>query len=168
MSGSREQVYLDSCIFIAHLNNEDRQDPNDRFGIDEIVNQFDLGQIEIVTSTLTITEVMRTKIPQEQLKRFRSLFSRRNFHLVDVTREIAEVSEEIRSYYYEPNKATLGTPDCIHIATAIYWPCDVLLTFDGEGNRPGILGLQNPIAGKYNLQIRKPNPTRPPQLAFNF
>jgi predicted nucleic acid-binding protein len=168
MSGGKDKIYWDSCIFLALLKGEIRQDPQDLFGIDELVDLFELGQIELVTSTITLTEVMRTSIKPEDYLKFRSFFSRRNCHLADVTTNIAEISEEIRSYYFQPGGSTISTPDCIHLATAISWPCDVFYTFDGEGNRPGLLTLTNPIANRYSIIISKPIPTHSPQLSLNI
>jgi len=163
MSG-KDKAYWDSCIFIAYLNDEIRDDPLDMLGIDELATLFDMGQIDLVTSTITITEVLRTSIKPEDYQRFRLLFSRKNCHLVDVTRKIAEISHEIRNFYYQPPAATLTVPDCIHLATAIWFQCGAFYTFNGEGKRPGLLSLNNPIANLYDLQIQKPTPTSPPQL----
>ena len=163
-------IYWDSCIFIAHLKNEVRQDPQDMLGINELVDSFDLGQIDLVTSTITFTEVLRTTITPQDYERFKSFFFRRNCHLMDVTRRIAEISHEIRNFYYQPGGPVLGTPDCIHLATAISFQCDVLYTFDGCGKstKPGLLSLHSPIANRYDLSIQKPIPTRPPQLSLNL
>jgi predicted nucleic acid-binding protein len=166
MSGSKDNIYWDSCIFIAYLKNEIRQDPNDLAGINELFTLFDMGQLDIWTSTITIVEILETSITQEIYNKFQSFFSKRNFHPVDVTRRIAEISAEIRSHYYQAGLSTISTPDCIHIATAIYSKCGILYTFDGGGTRPGILTLTNPIAGHYPLRIQKPIPTKPPQLSF--
>ena len=167
MSG-KGRIYWDSCIFIAHLNNEARQDPQGMLGIVELAELFDLGQIDLVTSTITIVEVLRTTIKLEDYQRFRMLFSRRNCFLIEVTRKIAEISEEIRSFYYQPGTPTIEVPDCIHLATAIWFQCETFYTFNGEGVRPGLLSLKSPIADRYNLPIQKPIPTRPPQLSLNL
>ncbi len=165
MSG-RPLIYLDSCIFISWLKNEIRQDPKDMLGVEKLVNLFDMGQIDIVTSTITLTEVLESSIDKESFLIFRALFSRRNCHLVDVTREVAEISHQIRNFYHFPNQMTLGTPDCLHLATAIYYQCKTFYTFDGENKRDGmLLSLPNPIADKYSLSILKPEPDKVLQLS---
>ncbi|OGN74229.1 MAG: hypothetical protein A2X25_14690 [Chloroflexi bacterium GWB2_49_20] len=165
----KERIYWDTCIFIAHLTNEQRVDPLDQLGISEFANLFDMGQVDLVTSTITLTEFMESSLSTEEYKSFLQLFSRTNFQLSDVTRDVAELAGEIRSNY-RINNSTLSTPDCIHIATAIQYKCDILHTFDGSSkNRPGILGLTSPIARKYNLRIEKPKPSEPnPQLNLNL
>ena len=168
--GGKNIVYWDTCIFIAHITNEQRDDPMDQLGVVEFANLFDMGQVDLVTSTITLTEFLETSVPAEDYKLFLQLFSRKNLQLTDVSRDIAELAGEIRSYYRSNiNNSTISTPDCIHIATAIQMKCDVLQTFDGSGNRPGILDLTSPIAEKYNLRIEKPKPSESnPQLILNL
>lgn len=166
--GGKNRIYWDTCIFIAHLSNEVRSDPLDQLGIQEIASLFDMGQIDLVTSTITFVEFMEGKVNNETYELFRKLFSRKNIHLLDVNKEIAILAGEIRSYHRE-SKSTVSTPDCIHIATAIYFDSDVFYTFDGSGSHPGILDLSTPIAGKYDIKISKPRPAEPnPQLNLNI
>ncbi len=166
MSG-KDIVYWDSCIFIAHLKNEIREDPNDLLGIKQLVKFIDQGKIGLATSTITFTEVLSTSISEENYKLFRSLFSRRDYHLIDVTREIAEISHDIRSHYNE-NGNGLKTPDAIHLATAIFFNCKEFYTFDGCADPNGLLNLQTPIAGIYDLDVKRPSPETPPQLSFGI
>lgn len=152
-------LYWDSCIFIAYLKNEVRNDPLDMKGIDELVLLFDMGQVDIYTSTITIPEILQASIGEEVYKQFSLLYSKRNFHLIDVTRKIAEISQEIRSHYYISGKATVETTDSIHLATAVYCKCEKFYTFDGEKNdHQGLLNLNLPLANHYDLKILKPRP----------
>ncbi|MGD0707406.1 MAG: PIN domain-containing protein [Anaerolineaceae bacterium] len=167
MSG-KGRIYWDSCIFIAHLGNETRQNPSDMYGVNELVSMFDMGQIDLVTSVITITEVLESSMGKSEYEKFRLLFSRKNCHLVEVNRGIAEISHEIRNYYYQPGTPTLSTPDCLHLATAIWFDCCTFYTFDGESGKSGLLTLKAPIAGKYDLPIKIPAPSSPPQLSFNI
>ncbi|MBW8011690.1 MAG: type II toxin-antitoxin system VapC family toxin [Chloroflexi bacterium] len=159
----REKVYWDACIFIAHLNNEHRADPLDMQGVGELVRLIDQEQLEIVTSTITIVEVLESRIQLNAYEIFREYFGRRNVHLLDVTREIAELSHEIRDYYQDDSSGltTVSTPDAIHLATAITFECDIFHTFD-EINRPtrprALIPLPQPIAGRYAIPIQKPTP----------
>lgn len=165
----REIIYWDACIFIAHLKDEQRQNPRDMQGVNELANLFDQGQLELTTSTITITEVLESTISPVAYRMFRSLFSRRNFHLIEVSREIAEISHEIRNFYYDESmgQPTVKTPDAIHLATAIWFQCGVFYTFDGTAGR-GLIQLSQPIANQYPLNIQKPTPNQPPQLPLNF
>ena len=158
-------VYLDSCIFIAWLKNEIRSDPREMAGVSDIGVSFDMGQIDIVTSTITFTEVLQSSIGQSEFDRFRNLFSRRNAFLIDVNRKIAEISHNIRDFYYSPNSQALDTPDCIHLASAIWFHCSIFYTFDGSsGKSNGLLNLPFPLANKYPLKIQKPSSNSITQL----
>jgi predicted nucleic acid-binding protein len=162
-------IYWDSCIFIAWLKNEPRNDPNDLLGIEKLVTLFEMGQIDIATSAITFIEVLQNETGLAEFEKFRQLFSRRNIFLVDVDRKIAELSHDIRNYYRQFNSKTLSTPDCIHLATAIIFQCSEFYTFDGESNYPGkLLTLEKPIAGEYDLNILKPKPDETSQLSLSL
>jgi len=167
MSG-RRIVYWDSCIFIAYLKDELRKDPKDMQGVNELATLFDMGQIDIATSAIAFTEVLETTITAEKYKMFCDLFSRRNIHLIDVNRKIAEISHQIRNHYYLVRNPTISTPDALHLATAIWFQCDTFYTFDGEADPLGLLQLDQPIADIYDIPILKPAPTNPPQLQLGL
>lgn len=175
MSGDKIRVYWDACIFLAWLKNESRNDPADMLGVEDQVNQFDAGQIIVVTSVLTKPEVLACSITPEAVKRFELLQQQRveNFYMAEVNFRIADLAHDIRNYYkniapiYGP---VLTTPDAIHLATAIKLNCNAFYTFDGDGNHMKkkralpLLQLSGQIAGQYELTIAKPPP--PNQQSF--
>lgn len=165
MSG-KPSIYWDTCIFLSWLTDEIRNNPDDKLGVEKLALLFDQNQISIVTSTITLVEILESKINPEEYQKFRQLLSRRNFLLVDVTKEIAEISHDIRNYYAKPGESTLKVPDCIHLATAISMDCGAFYTFDGESQRKNtILMLSKPIAGKYDISIQVPQPDKVLQLS---
>ncbi len=170
MSG-KALIYWDTCIFLAYLKDEDREDPQDMLGVQELATLFDQGQLDLATSVITFTEVLEGSIPPEDYRNFRNIFSRKNSHLIDVHKEIAEISHTIRDFYYDPNRksstSTIRTPDAIHLATAIWFGCGVFYTFDGEAGH-GLLQLSQPIADVYSMPIQRPAPTQPPQLPLGL
>jgi hypothetical protein len=58
---------------------------------------------------------------------------------------------------------TLGTPDALHLATAIWHGCDKLWTFDendkksGKSAKRGLIPLTGTVGGKYPLCIELPD-----------
>ena len=163
MSGNDDLVYFDSCIFIAHLKSENRHDPNDMAGVNELVDKIDRSEIQLVTSVLSFSEVLESGVPTNTREQFKLLWGRRNCHLVDVSREIAEIAHNIRDYYrrQQDGLPTLTTPDALHLATAISFGCARLYTFDQNdepGRRRGLIPLSPTIAGQYTLTIKKPAP----------
>lgn len=167
MSGKIESVYLDTCIFLAHIKNEQRVDPKDLQGINEIVKVWNEHKIHIVTSTLTITEILLSRVGDDAYETFNRFFQHRTAYLVSVSRPIAEMASEVRDYYdiqYQKHK-TLTTPDANHLATAIWFGCTKFYTFDEKEdhtrkNLP-LIPLGPRIADKYNLVILKPQPIDP-------
>ena len=165
-------VYWDSCIFIAHLKNENRSNPLDMQGVGELVRRIDGGDIGLVTSVIALPEVLESTLPKDAIRDFRAYLSRPDVLLIDVDRRIAEISHEIRDFYQNDGSGekTVSTPDAIHLATAISKGCPVFYTFDGDAKQKTdrsrvLLPLGNNIAGKYSLKIQKPEPT---QLALDF
>jgi len=166
MSG-KNLVYWDTCIFISWLGNETRVEAREMYGVADMGTAFDMNQIDVATSTVTITEILEAASDTSVYTRFRGLLSRRNLLLTDVDRSIAELASEIRSFYYIPNTPSLTVPDCIHLATAIRLECEKFYTFDGDDHKSNkLLTLPLPIANKYQLVIQRPISDNPTQLSL--
>lgn len=170
MPGLKQHVsYWDSCIPIAWLQNEVNAYGSEGIdGIAEQIARFERQQSHLATSVLTLTEMLQSKIPPEVREKFETLFNRRNFHLVDVNRRIATLASEIRDFYQNVGDGyrTVSTPDAIHLATAIYFECNVFYTFDGAGKvrrneDRRLLTLNGTIANRYRLTIMKPKVVQP-------
>ena len=73
MSGDRPSIYWDTNIFLVWLKDEKREDPAAMQGVKEAVDSFDTGRMIIVTSVVTIVEVLENSLSQEAAVRFRSL-----------------------------------------------------------------------------------------------
>lgn len=73
------------------------------------------GKIEIIASTLLLTETLIRPFAQKQpqlVLDYKSIISK-NFTLYPLSEEIAEKTAQLRAKY------KIGTPDSIHLATAI-------------------------------------------------
>lgn len=161
MSG-KEAIYWDSCIFIAYATNETRVDERDMAGVEELVKLIDMNQFVLVTSVITITEVLEKSSGTKAREIFLDFFKRPNSLLVDITRPIAEIAHDIRNDYTLGNGQKLSTADSLHIASAINTRCSVFYTFDGcSAKKDGILQLHDQILAKYGLEISKPTPKYP-------
>jgi predicted nucleic acid-binding protein len=158
-------VYWDTCIVISLIKKEQRADSTETEAIRELRRKLDAGEITVVTSAITLTEVLDSEIPdgnRGELQKLQQMPDR--FSLVDVGPAEAEKAHAIRDHYKKmPEKQgkTVSTPDAIHLATAIIWECDAFYTFD-EKDHDGkkTLGLL-PLSGDDavdNLVIRKPPP----------
>ena len=87
----------------------------------------DEGEIKIVTSTMTLLEVLVHPIKRndiELIQRYRQILLESEFSVIDLSREIAEEAAHLRAVY------GLRTPDAIQVATAIYSKASFFLTND--------------------------------------
>ena len=165
MSGYRSAIYADSCVFIAWLSNEKRK-LGEMEGVHGLVSAVDKNEVVLVTSTITETELI--KLTDEQMEMFKQFTRRRNVQVKAPDIRIGALANEIRSYYQKLKDEgatalpTLTTPDAVHLATAIYWGCERLFTFDENdesgGSRPrrALIPLSGLVAGKYQIEICKP------------
>lgn len=167
--GGRPVVYWDACVFILHLTNNQR-DPVKAELVREQVRKLDDGEIIVVTSVLTLTEVLECTIPPENRLRLETLKQMPDrLAIVQVSMPIAEAAHDIRSGLKASPKGgtkTVSTADAIHVATAIDHKCEVLYTFD-QNDRVRSLGLI-PLSGipeVKNLRIEKP--PAPPQKSMD-
>ena len=160
MSGKDECAYFDSCIFIAYLKNEQRPDPNDMAGVNDLIERIDRAEIQLATSVLSLSEVLERGVPLGTREDFTQLWGRQNCHLIEVNRDIAEIAHTIRDYYQQQSDGwpTLTTPDALHVATAISFGCQTFYTFDQnsrKGRKRGLTTLSPLIAGQYQVDNRK-------------
>jgi len=136
---SKARLYIESSPIIDVIKGRlsigltpDRE--NDLWHTEQCLRSALAGEIEVVTSMLTIAECRRAKQDQpatEEMKRIlRSvLTSGKVFSLAEVTQMIAERARDLE---WE-NDINLKGADAIHIATALKTGCKEFFTSDGRG-----------------------------------
>jgi hypothetical protein len=163
--GKRPRVYWDSWVIIEWL--KDTKDP----GVEEQVRRMRAGEVAVVTSAITLVEVLECTIPEERKILLRSLGQMPNkLEIVALGQKEAERAHEIRNHYKEadPEEAkTVATQDAVHLATANLRECEVFYTGDGESSRRSGRCLKLiPLSGDggvYGMRIeRPPAPPAPP------
>lgn len=174
--------YWDTCVFLALLKREEHR-PGELQYLEEQALRFDMGVLALVTSSITLAEVLQSKQTPEQWNRVSKIFARANFQFVDANHRVCELASEIRDYYLRNPIQTdsgkdlrLMTPDAIHIASAIVANTSAkqsikLLTFD-DRDKPGkndiaLTRLNGSVAGRYTLEIGRPQVSRQ-QAALEF
>lgn len=120
------KVYLDTNIFIYAIEGfEDFED--DLAGL---FRAIDRGEIEGVTSELTLAEALVKPIEEENERQQQiykeTLQSRRYFRIQPVIRTILVEAAHLRV------STSLRLPDAIHLASAYEADCSTLITNDAE------------------------------------
>lgn len=146
---SAELIYWDSDAFLGWLQNE--------LGKAEFcegtIKRAEAGEVLIITSALTITEVLwmrgAPKVSRDKAQILRRFFRRSFIRVRNVTRTVAENAQEVVWDY------NIRPKDALHVATALDVKALVLETFD-----EGLISKTGTV-GDPPLLIRKP--IAPPQ-----
>jgi predicted nucleic acid-binding protein len=147
-----EKIYWDSNSYLGWL-----QEEADKVKLCKgTIERAEAGEVLIVTSALTVAEVLwlkgGPKPPKDKLTILRRFFRRSYMRVVNVNRAIAESAQEvIWANGIKPK-------DAIHVATAVTLKIPFLETFDD-----GLLSHSGKI-GDPVLAIRKPIPPRQDKL----
>lgn len=158
MAGADPLFYWDTCLFLAWINDEQRQS-GDMAGVREIIERHKRRECRLVTSVLTSVEVLSAKLPAGMDRLFGDLMKR--ITRISVDMKCASLAHDIRNYYTaraeEHGGKTLSTPDALHLATAVLYRVDEFHTFDNAGSSKslGLIPLSGNVGG-HRLTICKP------------
>lgn len=158
---SVEKIYWDSDCFLGHLQAE--QGKADK--CDGVIQRAERGEVLLVTSALTLAEVLWMRGGQRVSKHKADVvqrFFRRSFIRVhNVTRKIAESAQSLVWDH------SIKPKDAIHVATALHLGIGTLETFDknliGKSGTVGnpLLLIREPQAsaqGRLNLSTPENDP----------
>jgi len=147
-----ELIYWDSDAFLGWLQSE----PGKVELCEGTLERAKEGEVLILTSTLTITEVLWKKnspqITQDKSDLVRRFFRRSCMRLRNVTRSVAESAQDLVW------QNGIRPKDAIHVATALDAKVFALETFDAD------LLKKTETIGSPTLIIRKPIPPAQPKL----
>lgn len=168
MAGSKSIVYVDTCVFISMLTGEQRKGDESQ-QVAGFAGDLERREVISVTSALTRTEILECTLSDQQKHVMDRLIRPPKVQVKDVSSNILDLAREIRNFYQEEKRSgrtnlpTVETPDAIHLATAIYFDCPRMFTFDENDRdittgRPkrGLIPLSGNVAGRYPLIIEKP------------
>ena len=126
---SVQRLYVDSAPLIYFVE----EHPAYLEKMREIVRIIDQTSLVAYSSVLTLTEVMVMPLKQRNprlVQAYREiLLASDDYELVVVSPEIADKAADIRARY------GLGTPDSLHVASAVTTGCDAMLTNDRDMKR---------------------------------
>lgn len=131
--------------------------------IDRLLLLFDNSEIVICTASIIHIEASANRL-KDTPKKFNFLTRLyEDLEIVNSNSRVIKRAAEIRDHYARSGN-TLSTPDCIHLASAIYVEASEFHTCDGSGAESGrgkLLKLKAPIAGKYSIDIKIPRIQQP-------
>lgn len=150
MSGTDKTkvFYWDACVYLAWFLAEQQHGKQYLDALAQISDENFQRKNTIVTSTITLIEVLSIKIGTDKEALFRKSFRNQDHIAYDVDAAIAFKARELRERFLTGKK--LATPDAIHIATALIYKADLFFTFDS-----GLLTL-NKDSRVDGLEICKP------------
>lgn len=139
-----EKIYWDSDCFLGHFQAEEGKAEK----CDGVLQRAERGDVLIVTSALTLAEVLwmrgGPKLPKDKAELVQKFFRRSYIRVYNVTRKIAESAQ---GHVWDNG---IKPKDAIHVATAVHLKADALETFDHHLiSKSGTVG--NPL-----LLIREP------------
>lgn len=127
MSKKPRDVYWDSSVFLAWFNSE----PGRKKDCREVLDDAEAGKLRIVTSVLTMTEVIKLKgqrqLPRDRERDIVQFFKQPFLVPYQVTRKIAEDARALIWTY-----SHLHPKDSIHLATAIFSQVIEVHSFDDK------------------------------------
>lgn len=127
--------YWDACAFLGWLRGEEDKAPTCR----AVISEAQAGRVRIVTSTLTLPEVLWLKgkdpVAVQHRERIRAFFRHEWIVLIHLDRAIGELAQEV---VWEHG---IRPKDAVHVATALKAGVEQLDTFDqGLQRASGTLG----------------------------
>jgi predicted nucleic acid-binding protein len=125
-------VYIDTAIVIYTLEGNENYLPS----LDPLWSRFESGDIELMTSELTLMEVLVHPLKTKNLQLvadYEEFLTDSAIQLLPINRAILKSAAQIRSV------KNIKTPDAIHASTAIQHSCTIFLRNDrGFQNTPGL------------------------------
>ncbi|MDE0047824.1 MAG: PIN domain-containing protein [Chloroflexota bacterium] len=151
MASNPARVYWDSCVYLDFLRGGH---PN-RAHLRAVLRDWEVGKVTLVTSTLTIAEVLyvpgiQPSVRLDESRRnelmdpFRPTGDRK-LTLVELTRPIAEAARDLCW------SRGIRPKDAVHVASALAASCAVLHTHD-----EGLQKKSRQVGGDPILEITQP------------
>lgn len=157
MANNPEKVYWDSVSYLNYLKGDHPRHSD----LQMVIDDWKSGAVTMVTSALTITEVLYVKIEDSSARMLidrsreedlRQLFEpppQQFLTIVELNRWIAMGARElVWNYGVRPK-------DAIHVASALQARVPMLHTFDR-----GLIDLSGTLGGNPTLRIEEPQWTR--------
>jgi predicted nucleic acid-binding protein len=159
MKAGKNIIYWDTAVWLAWLTGERHWPETVIAGIEDVILQLEAGKIQLITSSITRSEIFQGRLTTEQKNLWTSITRRSDVRAIAADDRINDRSSAIREYHQDRGVKIL-TPDAIHLATAVLYKADEFQTMDGldkSGKPKRVLGLSGNVGG-YPLFITHPYP----------
>ncbi|MCF6367246.1 type II toxin-antitoxin system VapC family toxin [Rhizobium halophilum] len=153
---SPASYYWDTCVFIAHLNDERSSKGQIIDHISQHLKDAQAGRTKIYSSSITIAEITQKSLVAAGIGTFDDFLRDFGGSVIPISPdpEMMALASHLRSLLYSDGTTfrKLATPDAIHLATAIMLPetygvtLNEFHTFD-EGKRRGAGDKGLPLIG---------------------
>ena len=157
-NSSKKRVYWDACAWIALIQDENvwvaNENGEEQRGkmCAEVLRDAEKGNVEIVTSALSLAEICKSKAVRRQgyEQRIRDFFENSYIIVVNVDTYIGTEARELM----QNGRTGLKPADAIHLASARVANVDEAHTFDDK-----LLGMSETINRRdgRGLRIKKPH-----------
>jgi hypothetical protein len=148
--GKRPVIYWDTCILLAWIKDETRQDDQMQ-GLIQVAQGVTRNKIDLITSVISRVEIFESTLTEGQKQRYVDLFKRSNCIQLGVTGPVADrasrLRHESRQQSRSGNQVLLSVPDAVHLASAILHKAAEFHTFDGVRDDKRSVKLI-PLSGK--------------------
>jgi predicted nucleic acid-binding protein len=155
-ASARERQYWDANVIIAVIGGEQAASI-----CSQILIAAERGEVEIVTSTLTIAEVTggrNAALDEDHQQQIDAFFQQPYVLLVSVDRTIAKRAQQLRIDRHRLGVRGLPGNDAIHLATALDSNVDIMFTLDDDD----LLGLSE----EYTTRNGQPLAITPPRWTY--
>jgi predicted nucleic acid-binding protein len=164
-------IYWDTCVFFAWIKQETFWSEEITKGIEQTIEQVYAKRAVLMTSVVTLTEVLQSQMTVEDKEKYQKAFGHPQLQLMDADRRIAAKAAFIREFYdtrvieagIVKSGSIMSLGDALHLATAIHYGVDEFQTLDGGGRRKrriDLLKLNGSVAGS-RLVIVQPRYAAP-------
>lgn len=142
---ARDLYYWDANVFSGFLNEE----PDKVADCETVLKEAQAGHILLVTSALTLAEVLfiknGPKLDASQRDRIDRFFKADYITVRNVTRIIADLARDV---FWSHN---IKPKDCVHVSTAAFSKVPTIHTFDEY-----LLGKSGLTVNRHTLKIARP------------
>jgi hypothetical protein len=108
MNGTKRvtSYYFDACVYLAYLRNEESAYGKAKIrAIRSIWEQSERAGAAVITSALTLTEVLAKQLPAKGRKKFNQAIESGIHQIEDVTPPIAIKASEYRTFYDQSSRS---------------------------------------------------------------